>query len=499
METCRGVRGSIVAGKRRNGRGVKGTRKVDALTARSEEEDRAAVPAKAKQAGEVQGRWSWVEPSVWTERMLTALEAGVKGGQWFSLIDKVYDRRNLKSAYQQVKRNQGSAGVDHVTIGQYAQPLETNLEALSASLKVGSYHPQAIRRVWIPKPGSSEKRPLGIPTVRDRVAQAALRNVLEPIFERDFAAHSYGFRPGRSAKDALRRVWTLLGAGYTQVVDADLRSYYDTIPHQGLLARVATKVSDGRVLDLVRSFLEQKVMDGLESWSPEEGTPQGAVLSPLLSNIYLDPLDHQMAEQGYEMVRYADDFVVLCRSQEQAERALEEVKKWTAAASLQLHPQKTRIVDATQPGGFDFLGYHFEPGRRWPSQKSLKKHKDAIRAQTHRANGHSLREIIARINPVRRGWFEYFKHSYWTTFKPLDQWTRMRLRSILRLRQGKRGRGRGIDHHRWPNAFFAELGLFSYCAAYAQAVNPLGGKTTNRRAGCGRSARPVRREGGPGT
>jgi RNA-directed DNA polymerase len=472
---------------------------VDALTARPEEEDRAAVPAKAKQAGKVQGRWSWVEPSVWTQRMLTALEVGVKGGQWFSLIDKVYDRRNLSSAYQQVKRNQGSAGVDHVTIGQYAQHLDTNLEALSVSVKAGSYRPQAIRRVWIPKPGSVEKRPLGIPTVRDRVAQGALRNVLEPIFERDFAAHSYGFRPGRSAKDALRRVWTLLKAGYTQVVDADLRSYYDTIPHQGLLARVAAKVSDGRVLDLVQSFLEQKVMDGLESWSPEEGTPQGAVLSPLLSNIYLDPLDHQMAEQGYEMVRYADDFVVLCRSQEQAERALEEVKKWTAAASLQLHPQKTRIVDATQPGGFDFLGYHFEPGRRWPSKKSLKKHKDAIRAHTRRANGHSLREIIALINPVSRGWFEYFKHSHRFTFKVLDQWVRMRLRSILRHRQGKRGRGRGIDHHHWPNAFFAELGLFSHYAAYAQAVNPLGGKTTNRRAGCGRSARPVRREGGPGT
>jgi len=300
------------------------------------------------------------------------------------------------------------------------------------------------------------------------VVQGALRQVLEPIFERDFAAHSYGFRPGRSTKDALRRVSGLLEAGYTHVVDADLRSYYDTIPRQGLLARIEAKVSDGRVLDLIGAFLEQKVLDGLEHWSPEKGTPQGAVLSPLLSNIYLDPFDHQMAEQGYEMVRYADDFVLLCRSQEEAERALEEVKAWTAAAGLELHPQKTRIVDATQPGGFDFLGYHFERGRRWPSKKSLKKHKDAIRIHTQRANGHSLREIIARINPVRRGWFEYFKHSYRTTFKPLDQWVRMRLRSILRRRQGKRGRGRGQDHHRWPNAYFAELGLFSYCTAYAQ-------------------------------
>jgi RNA-directed DNA polymerase len=401
--------------------------------------------------------------------MLTALEEGVKGGRWFSLIDKVYELRNLKSAYEQVRRNKGSAGVDHETIEQFTEHLEENLEDLSKRLREGSYHPQAIRRVWIPKPGGQEKRPLGIPTVRDRVVQGALRHVLEPIFERDFAAQSYGFRPGKSAKDALRRVSELLQAGYTEVVDADLRSYYDTIPRPALLERVKAKVSDGRVLDLVAAYLEQEVLEGLESWTPEEGTPQGAVISPLLSNLYLDPLDHYMAKRGYEMVRYADDFVVLCRSRAEAERALAEVEEWTATAGLQLHRDKTRIVDATQPGGFDFLGYHFERGRHWPSKKSLKKHKDAIRHQTRRTNGKSLQEIIKKVNQVRRGWFEYFKHSYRTTFEPLDKWTRMRLRSILRKRQGKRGRGRGIDHHVWPNAYFAELGLFSYCTAYAQA------------------------------
>lgn len=433
------------------------------------EDNRATVPARAKQAGEPQGRWSWVEPSVWSERMLTALEVGVKGGKWFSLIDKVYEPANLRTAYEQVRRNRGSAGVDHETVEQFGRHLEENLEALRVRLRDGSYRPQAIRRVWIPKPGSREKRPLGIPTVRDRVVQGALRNVLEPIFERDFAAHSYGFRPQRSTKDALRRVDELLKAGFTEVVDADLRSYYDTIPRSGLLARVKSKVTDGRVLDLVASFLEQEVMEGLESWTPEGGTPQGAVISPLLSNLYLDPLDHHMAGMGYEMVRYADDFVVLCRNRDEAQRALAEVEKWTAAAGLQLHPDKTRIVDATQPGGFDFLGYHFERGHRWPSQKSLKKHKDAIRQQTKRTNGHSLLAIIESVNRVRRGWFEYFKHSHKATFKPLDQWVRMRLRSILRRRQGKRGRGRGQDHHQWPNAYFAELGLFSCATAYAQA------------------------------
>lgn len=401
--------------------------------------------------------------------MLTALEEGVKGGRWFSLIDKVYESRNLKSAYEQVRRNKGSAGVDHETIEQFTEHLEANLEDLSRRLREDSYHPQAIRRVWIAKLGGQEKRPLGIPTVRDRVVQGALRNVLEPIFERDFAAQSYGFRPGKSAKDALRRVWELLEAGYTEVVDADLRSYYDTIPRPALLERVKAKVSDGRVLDLVAAYLEQEVLEGLVHWTPEEGTPQGAVISPLLSNLYLDPLDHHMAELGYQMVRYADDFVVLCRNRTEAERALGEVEEWTASAGLQLHPDKTRIVDATQPGGFDFLGYHLERGRRWPSKKSLKKHKEAIRHQTRRANGKSLQEIVKKVNQVRRGWFEYFKHSYRTTFKPLDQWTRMRLRSILRKRQGKRGRGRGIDHQVWPNAYFAERGLFSYCTAHAQA------------------------------
>lgn len=439
------------------------------MTARQAEANRAPVPARAKQAGENQDRWSWVEPSVWTQRMLTALEEGVKGGKWFSLIDKVYEPRNLRASYEQVRRNKGSAGVDHETIAQFTERLEENLADLSRRLREGRYRPQAIRRVWISKLGGQEKRPLGIPTVRDRVVQGALRNVLEPIFERDFAAQSYGFRPERSAKDALRRVRELLKAGYTEVVEADLRSYYDTIPRPALLERVRTKVTDGRVLDLVSAYLEQEVMEGVEIWSPEEGTPQGAVISPLLSNLYLDPLDHHMVEMGYEMVRYADDFVVLCRNREEAERALAEVRKWTATAGLQLHPDKTRVVDATQVGGFDFLGYHFERGYRWPSKKSLKKHKDAIRQRTRRTNGKSLRETVEAVNLVSRGWFEYFKHSHETTFKPLDQWTRMRLRSILRKRQGKQGRGRGKDHHQWPNAYFAELGLFSYCTAYAQA------------------------------
>lgn len=401
--------------------------------------------------------------------MLTALETGVKGGKWYSLIDKVSSLDNLRSAFAQVRRNRGSSGVDRVTIGMFGDHLEENLYRLSVSLRDGSYRPQAIRRVWIPKPGSREKRPLGIPTVRDRVVQTALRNVLEPIFERDFAAQSYGFRPGRGAKQALRRVHQLLKAGYVHVVDADLQSYYDTIPRQPMLERIKTKVSDGKVLDLLAAYLEQEVLENAKYWTPEQGTPQGAVISPLLSNLYLDPLDHQMAQRGYEMVRYADDFVILCLSPLEAQWGLAEAEGWITAAGLRLHPDKTRIVDATQPGGFDFLGYHFERGYRWPSPKSLEKLKDKIRAKTRRTCGHSLQRIISGLNPTQRGWFEYFKHSHFTAFNNLDRWIRMRLRSILRRREGRKGRALGKDHQRWPNAFFAELGLFSFFAAYAQA------------------------------
>jgi len=400
---------------------------------------------------------------------LTALEQGVKGGQWFSLIDKVYRRSTLERAFAKVKARRGGAGVDHVTIDRFEKRLERNLARLSEQLRMGSYCPQAIRRVWIPKAGSREKRPLGIPTVRDRVAQTALRMVMEPIFERDFAEHSYGFRPGRGCKDALRRVNELLHAGYHWVVDADLKSYFDTIPHEALMDRVGEKISDGRVRDLIQSYLKQRVMDGLAEWAPETGSPQGAVISPLLSNIYLDPLDHDMADNGYEMVRYADDFVILCRTPAEARRALQRVRQWTETRGLQLHPEKTGIVDASQRGGFDFLGYHFERGRKWPSRKSEKKLRNAIRPHTKRCNGHSMEAIITRINPILRGWFEYFKHGNKYTYPPLDSWVRMRLRSILRKRRGGRGRSRGKDHQRWPNAYFAKGGLFSLEAAHILA------------------------------
>jgi RNA-directed DNA polymerase len=405
--------------------------------------------------------------------MLTALEQGVKGGKWFSLMDKVYALANLRAAFAKVKANGGAAGVDQVTVGMFQRHLEENLKRLAQSLKDGSYRPQAVKRVWIPKPGSTEKRPLGVPAVRDRVVQAALLAVLEPIFERDFAEQSYGFRPQRGCKEALRRVDQLLKAGFIWVVDADLKSYFDTIPHGRLIERVEGKVSDGRVIELLQAFLRQKVMDSAKSWTPEGGTPQGAVISPLLSNIYLHPLDQHLAEAGLEMVRYADDFVLLCRSEEEAQRALEQVRQWTIEVGLTLHPVKTRIVNAARAGGFDFLGYHFERGRKWPREKSLKKFKEAIRSKTKRNNGSSLKVIISNVNRTLIGWFGYFKHSHRKTFPDLDTWIRLRLRSLLRQRRGGQGRGRGRDHLRWPNAFLAQQGLYSLVAAHAQACQSL--------------------------
>jgi RNA-directed DNA polymerase len=426
------------------------------------------VPTTAKQVGEVRARWAWTEPSIWTDRMLTALEQGVKGGIWFSLIDKVYAPANLFASYAKVAANGGASGVDHVRVEDFTKQLARNLEKLVAQLKDDEYRPQNVRRVKIPKPGTKETRPLGIPTVRDRVVQGALRHVLEPIFERQFAEHSYGFRPGRGCKDALRRVDKLLKQGRQYIVDVDLKSYFDTIPHDKLLVEVRKYVGDSRVLALIEMFLKAEIMDGMRQWMPESGAPQGAVLSPLLSNLYLNELDHLMAQSGYEMTRYADDLVIQCRSRGEAERALALVQAWTEQAGLTLHATKTKIVDA-KIEEFDFLGYRFVKRRRFPRRKSLTKFKDTIRAKTRRANGRSVNMIVADVNRTLRGWFEYFKHSYRTTFSSLDGWIRMRLRSILRKRHGGSGRGRGKDQNRWPNAYFDERGLISLTTAHALA------------------------------
>ncbi|MBF0569131.1 MAG: hypothetical protein HQK95_09755 [Nitrospirae bacterium] len=265
-------------------------------------------------------------------------------------------------------------------------------------------------------------------------------------FEKTFAEQSYGFRPGRGCKDALRRVEKMLGTGRTWVVDADIRSYFDNIPHDKLMVDIEEQVADGRVLKLIEGYLKQGVMEGLDLWEPEKGTPQGAVVSPLLANIYLNKIDHAMSGFGYEMVRYADDFVILCCTEVEAKKALDEVKAQIEERGLTLHPEKTRIVDASISGGFDFLGYHFERNTRWPRNKSMNKLKDAVRRKTKRTSGQSMTYIINDLNRSLRGWFEYFRHSQKSVFHKTDSWIRMRLRSILRKRQRCKGRGRGGDN-----------------------------------------------------
>lgn len=441
---------------------------------RNDEQPPAAVAATPKQAGETRAPWWWVERCVWTERMLTRLASGEPADRvWYALADKTYAPANLARAFEKVWRNGGSAGADEQTVAHFARQAEAELARLHEQMRDGTYRPQAVRRAWIPKPGSSEKRPLGIPAVRDRVVQAALRNVLEPIFETEFAEHSYGFRPGRGAKDALRRVDSLLKAGHDWVVDADLKSYFDTIPHDRLLALVKARVADGRVLALVESFLRAGVLEENEGWQPtERGTPQGGVISPLLANLYLDPFDHIMVRAGWEMVRYADDFVICCRSEAEAQAALAEVREWVAQAGLVLHPEKTRIVDMREPGGFDFLGYHFERGLKWPRAKSLMKLKERVREKTPRLSGSSLTDIITDVNRTLRGWFGYFQHSRASVFRNVDGYVRRRLRSVLQWRRDGRGKGYGAAHQRWPNEWFARHGLLSLVAeqAYTRTI-----------------------------
>jgi RNA-directed DNA polymerase len=381
---------------------------------------------------------------------------------WFALWDKVISEVNLQAAYWAVWRNGGAAGVDGQSVAQFNEQEQAELAKLREELRTRTYRRKPARRAWIPKPGTSEKRPLGIPAVRDRTVEAALKQVLEPIFEHDFAQQSYGFRPGRGCCQAVKRVEELLGQGRLWCVDLDFKSYFDSIPHERLLGLVQQRVVDGNVLALVEQSLKAGVLDTLKGWQPTQvGTPQGAVISPLLANLYLNPLDHQMVQRGWEMVRYADDLVVLCQSREEAEQALTYLRDWSQEAGLTVHPTKTRIVNA-QSEGFDFLGWHFRGDKKWPRKKSLQKLQDKLRPLSRRTNGKSLGEIIARANPILRGWHGYFRESYPTGLSGPDGWLRRRLRAMLRKRRKRPGYGLSeADSRRWPNRWFAAQGLFS--------------------------------------
>lgn len=433
------------------------------------------VPFGAIPTGETPTIDQWAQRAVWTDRMLsTLLENRVRGGRWHALNDKVYDDLNLFLAARKVTGKQGAAGADGQTTEEFEQYLIRETRLLGEQLRGDTYRPGVVKRVHIPKPGRpNETRPLGIPTVRDRVVQTAVVHVIEPILDHQFHDRSFGFRHGRGAHDALRVVEEKLQAGYVYVVDADLKGYFDTIPKDRLMKLLKEHISDSRVLGLIRRFLDQNILEELREWTPISGVPQGAVLSPVLSNLYLNPLDHEMADQGFEMVRYADDFVVLCRSQFEAEVALQVITEWVEQAGLTLHPTKTKIVDS-RVSSFAFLGYSFRGEHIYPRRESLKKMKARINELTPRKRNGSMATIIAELNRPLIGWFNYFRHSRWKVFKALDGRIRSRLRRI-QLKRHRKNPERLPRNHRWPDRFFADLGFRSLREAHFRfAQSPRG-------------------------
>lgn len=375
-----------------------------------------------------------------------------------SLIDKVYHRTNLEMAWKKVKRNRGAGGIDKVSISSFEEVAEEELENLHQELRGGSYGPVPVRRVYIPKRGKpGEKRALGIPAIRDRISQQALKNRLEPIFEPQFNDCSFGYRPNRSPHDALRKIWHELQEGYSWIVDADLRDYFGSVSHEELIDMVAERVSDGRVLTLIRQMLKAGYVEEGKLFPTSQGTPQGGVISPLLSNIYLTSFDNKMVEKGFKLTRFADDWLVTCKTRTEAEQALKEARKILEELGLTIHPEKTRIVHISW--GFEFLGYKLKQGKgrklskdkikkkanpqniyAVPTQKSIDRFKEKIRAKTKRKIPLTLQDIIDGINPVIRGWGNYYRKAHVRKlFNQLRGWIIRRLRS----HQFKRWRNSG--------------------------------------------------------
>ena len=382
-----------------------------------------------------------------------------------SLIGQVYDRRNLRQAWERVRKNKGAGGVDGVTIARFEENLERYLDVLHRQLKEGRYRPRPVKRVEIDKPGTSKKRPLGIPTIMDRVCQQALVQVLEPIFEPTFREASFGYRPGRSAHMAMRRIWRGLGQA-EWIVDADISDFFGSLSHELLIDLVADRVADGKVLSLIRSMLTAGALrDGVFE-SAVAGTPQGGVASPLLSNIYLNVFDEKMEQAGLALTRYADDWVIICRSQAEARRALASAREvLEGELGLRLHPEKTRIVHITR--GFEFLGYKIGRGKGLrhkaggpslyavPTDRSIKRFKDKVRTATNRRNPKNLEGIVGELNPILRGWGNYYRRAkVRRLYHRLNRWIVMRVWS----HQAKRWRNAG-----WrvlpERRLYGELGL----------------------------------------
>src|ERR1700756_4596411 len=363
-----------------------------------------------------------------------------------SLIDKVYQRKNLEMSWEMVKANRGSGGVDGQSLDGFAAQLDKQLDRLQSELTEDTYQPQPVRQVQIPKAGKPDEfRTLGIPTIYDRVCQQALLNRLEPVFEPVFDDANFGYRRGRSTKDAMRKVWREIQSGREWIVDADLKNFFGSVDHEKLLTLIAQRVADGRVLRLIRAMLKAGSYGEGHLFPSERGTPQGSVVSPLLSNILLTPFDREMRLRGYQLTRFADDWVVTCKSAAEARAAIAAALRILSELGVQLHPQKTRVVHVQR--GFEFLGYLVRRGKQlqlppskivtgaksrglyaYPREKSIQRFKDRVRQLTKRGVPLKTKDLTEQLNPVLRGWGHYYKRAHVRTlFNKFDRWIERRI------------------------------------------------------------------------
>ena len=377
----------------------------------------------------------------------------LKKKKWYSLIDKIWNLNNLEDAFSKVKENRGAAGVDRVSIVQFEKQRQKNLLEIQRLLRNKRYEAIPVRRVEIPK-SDGRYRPLGIPTVRDRVVQQATLAVLSPIFEVKFLDCSYGFRKGRNTHQAIAKIEQYRSEGCEWVVEADIESFFDTVDHELLIDQAAEEISDGSVLKLIRSWLEAGAFKGAEVIETVVGTPQGGVISPLLANIYLHPFDVQMTALGFNLVRYADDFVIMCRSEDEAEQAMEAATRILSGMKLRIKAAKTRIVQLNKENGIEFLGFTIFKEHKVPRARAVESFRSTIRLITRRQRPATLQEIIREFNPVVRGWGNYFKiaNVNWL-YKGLDSWMRMRLRSFLEKKKSYEA------NRRLENKYFSEAGF----------------------------------------